>query len=66
MFDIKLLRASTIGPRRVLAGTDIKVDASTAFEMIRSGQGRLVDESDLGLLIESTKGQRPPPSLAAP
>lgn len=65
-FDLKIIRASAIGPRRLVVGACVKVDAATAADMIRSGQARLLDESDLPVLAALTNAQQVRPRLLAP
>lgn len=65
-FDLKVIRASAIGPRRLVVGARIRVDASTAAEMIRNGQARLIDDADLPVLAELTRAQQVRPRLLAP
>jgi hypothetical protein len=59
LFNVRLLAALTTGTRRVLAGTDIQLDAHTAADLIRSGRARLADEADLAPLLDLVRGRDP-------
>lgn len=63
LIQIRALRTVTLGTRRVLPGSTVHVDAMTAIELIRSGAARLVDESDMALLLEH---QRPATRWCSP
>lgn len=51
-FRVRTLRAVTLADRRLLAGTEVEVDACTAAALIREGHARLVDDADLGPLLD--------------
>lgn len=57
-YRLRMLGALTIGNRRLVAGAEIELDADTAADLIRSGRARLVDNDDIGPLIDSTVGLR--------
>lgn len=58
LFAIRIISALTIGTRRVLAGTEIELDAPSAADLIRAGRGRLVDDADLGPLLDAVGPHR--------
>jgi hypothetical protein len=55
MFKLRLLRATRIGERLVLAGAEICVNAAEARALITAGRARLADEADLVALLELTR-----------
>lgn len=66
LFGVRILRASTVGPRRLVVGAQVKVDAATAAQMLRDGQARLLDEADLTVLAELVSPRQVRPRLLAP
>lgn len=61
MFRLKLLRATSIGTRRMVAGAELQADAQSARELIEAGAARLVDDGDLPRLIQAVGARRPEP-----
>lgn len=59
MFRLKLLRATSIGTRRMVAGAELQADAQSARELIESGAARLADDADLPRLIAAVGAARP-------
>lgn len=53
MFRIRAIRVLSLAGRRVLPGAEVMLDAQAAAELLRGGLARLVDEADLGRLIDA-------------
>lgn len=52
LFHVRALVCFRLDSRRVLPGCEVHVEAQTAAELIRDGRARLVDEADLGPLMD--------------
>lgn len=65
-FEMRVIRPTSVGPRRLLVGAQVKVDAQTAAQMLREGQARLIDEADLPVLAELVRPGQVRPRLLAP
>lgn len=52
LVDVLLRRPTTLGGVERAAAETLRVPASTAATMIASGRARLVDASDLGLIVD--------------